>query len=120
MKLLLLSNSRTANGWLVDYVPEMREFASGARKAAFVPFAVVQLPWPEVTRKLAEVLPFEIRMVERPADLEGAELLLVCGGNTFQLLRECRNRGLLEPLRREASSGTWWPSPRQKRRTQSR
>jgi len=32
--------------------------------------------------------------------------MLVGGGNTFHLLRECRRRGLLEPMRRLARAGT--------------
>lgn len=43
--LLLLSNSRTANGFLVDYLAEIRDFAGGGRRAAFIPFASVQRPW---------------------------------------------------------------------------
>jgi dipeptidase E len=107
MELLLLSNSRTATGFLVDYLEEIRDFAGSARKAAFIPFASVQRPWPEFTRMVGDALQhFELRMVEGPRDLRDAEIVVVSGGNTFQLLKECRNRGLLAPLKKKILSGT--------------
>ena len=107
MELLLLSNSRTAAGFLVEYLAEIRDFAGTARKAAFIPFASVQRPWPELTALVRDALQhFELRMVEGPADLEEAQLVIVSGGNTFQLLRECRSRGLLAPLKKKILSGS--------------
>ena len=105
MELLLLSNSRTANGFLVDYLAEIRGFAGGSRRAAFIPFASVQRPWPEFTGMVAEALRpagIAIRGLEA---LESADLVMVGGGNTFQLLAECRARGLLRLLRRKVLSG---------------
>jgi len=107
VELLLLSNSRAAAGFLVDYLEEIRDFAGAARKAAFIPFASVQRPWPEFTRMVGDALQhFDLRMVEGPHDLRDAEIVVVSGGNTFQLLRECRNRGLLAPLKKKILSGT--------------
>ncbi|HEX5776195.1 MAG TPA: dipeptidase PepE [Caulobacteraceae bacterium] len=107
MELLLLSNSRTVSGFLVDYLEEIRAFAGTARKAAFIPFASVQRPWPEFTRMVGDALQhFELRMVEGPDDLRDAEMVVVSGGNTFQLLKECRNRELLAPLKKKILSGT--------------
>ena len=106
MELLLLSNSRTVSGFLVDYLEEIRAFAGTARKAAFIPFASVQRPWPELTRMVGDALQhLELRMVEGPGDLRDAEIVVVSGGNTFQLLKECRNRGLMEKLRERAEAG---------------
>jgi dipeptidase E len=106
VKLLLLSNSRTANGFLVDYLGEMREFAAGARRAAFLPFASVTRPWPELTAMLGEVLAPAGIEVEGFEALERAELILVSGGNTFRLLHECRKRGLLDKIRERVKAGT--------------
>ena len=99
MDLLLLSNSRTAAGFLVDYVAEIKSFAGSARRAVFVPYASVMRPWEEFTNMVKEVLPFDF------SDLEKAELIIVGGGNTFQLLRECRTRGLLEKIQRKVKQG---------------
>ena len=105
MELLLLSNSRTANGFLVDYLAEIRDFAAGARRAAFIPFASVQRPWPEFTAMVQEALFLDVRMVQSTNDLRDAELLLVGGGNTFQLLAECRARGLLKEIQERVRKG---------------
>lgn len=106
MELLLLSNSRTANGFLVDYLGEMREFAGGARRAAFLPFASVMRPWPEFTAMVAaQLAPAGIHLEGFEA-LERAELIVVSGGNTFQLLRECRARRLLDKVREKVKAGT--------------
>jgi dipeptidase E len=99
MELLLLSNSRTAAGFLVDYVAEIRAFAGNARRAAFVPFASVMRPWDDFTGMVKAVLPFEF------SDMEKADVIIVGGGNTFQLLRECRTRGLLQKIQMRVKQG---------------
>jgi dipeptidase E len=101
VELLLLSNSRTANGWLVDHVPALREIAGGRRRAFFVPYAVVGTPGDELAAKLFDVLAF----LSPETDIERAELILVSGGNTFQLLKEVRQRGLLEKIREKVRGG---------------
>jgi len=107
MELLLLSNSRTAAGFLVDYVPEIKDFAGKARRALFIPYASVQRTWDEFAGMVRQALPgFTVEILERPAQLEGAELVMVGGGNTFQLLRETRARKLLDPLRAHVRKGT--------------
>jgi dipeptidase E len=100
MELLLLSSSRTAAGYLTDYLPEITAFGSGIRRAVFVPFAAVTRPWGEFAARVREATGFAVELVERPEDLASAELVIVGGGNTFQLLRECRRRGLIEAIRK--------------------
>lgn len=104
MELLLLSSSRTPAGYFTDYLPEIREFSGGIREAVFIPFAAVRLPWDEYAKRVSEATGLRLRMAEQPAQLD-AELILVGGGNTFQLLRECRQRGFLEALRTRVSQG---------------
>jgi dipeptidase E len=106
MDLLLLSNSRTAAGFLIDYAPEIKDFAGTARRALFVPYASVQRTWTEFAGMVAQALPgFTFEILEKPAQLDGAALVMVGGGNTFQLLKECRQRGLLAPMRQAVSGG---------------
>ena len=100
MDLLLLSNSRTAAGFLVDFVAEIRAFAGSARRAAFIPYASVMRPWDDFTNMVKEVLPFQF------SDIENAEVIIVGGGNTFQLLRECRQQGLLDVIARKVKAGS--------------
>src|SRR5262245_46385805 len=103
MELLLLSSSRTNAGYFTDYLPEVRKFSKGIRGAAFVPFAAVGLPWAEYTARVQEALEIPLVQVER--DLGEPDLVLVGGGNTFQLLRECRQRGLLEKIGQRVRAG---------------
>jgi dipeptidase E len=102
MELLLLSNSRSAAGFLTDYVAEIKAFAGGARRAVFIPYASVMRPWEEFTGMVKEVLPFEFI-----DSVEEADLVIVGGGNTFQLLHECRKRRLLEPIRKKPKYLGW-------------
>lgn len=105
MELLLLSSSRTLAGYLTDYLPEIRAFAGGIRRALFIPFAAVRLPWEEFGRRVGEASGLSIQLAQHPADVEGTELVIVGGGNTFQLLKECRQRGFLEAMRSQVSLG---------------
>jgi dipeptidase E len=105
VELLLLSSSRTPAGYLTDYLPEIRAFAGGVRRALFVPFAAVRLPWEEFGRRVAEATGFSIQLAREPSDVENAELIIVGGGNTFQLLKECRERGMLSAIQKRVGSG---------------
>lgn len=105
MELLLLSSSRTPAGYLTDYLPEIRAFAGSSHRALFVPFAAVRLPWDEFGRRVGEATGFDIQLAREPADLEKFELVIVGGGNTFQLLKECRERGFIEAMRAQVSGG---------------
>lgn len=102
IELLLLSSSRTPAGYFTEYLPEIRSFTAGVRHAVFVPFAAVSLPWEEYAGKVSAAIGFPLH----PADeLEEADLIVVGGGNTFQLLRECRTRGLLDSIRKRTREG---------------
>jgi dipeptidase E len=109
MELLLLSSSRTRAGYLTDYLPAIRKFAGTVRRAVFIPFAAVALPWEEFGAKVGEALaPLDVAvdLVRSMGDVLEAQLIIVGGGNTFQLLRECRTRGLLAPIREAVRLGT--------------
>jgi dipeptidase E len=99
--LVLLSNSRTENGWLVDHIPAIRELADGRKRAFFVPYAVLGTPWEEITAAFFGVL----KELVREDDLAKADLVVVSGGNTFQLLAEVRRRGLLEKIKSKVGAG---------------
>jgi dipeptidase E len=105
MELLLLSSSRTPAGYLTDYLPEIRAFAGGIRRALFVPFAAVRLPWDEFARRVGEASGFTLQIARQASDLHDQELVIVGGGNTFQLLKECRQRGFLGAMRSQVASG---------------
>jgi dipeptidase E len=103
MELLLLSSSRTPAGYFTDYLPAIRAFTAGVRKAAFIPYAAVTLQWDEYRARVAEAIGIELH-----PEIGDADLVVVGGGNTFQLLRECRARGLLEKIRHQKAKYLGW------------
>jgi dipeptidase E len=106
MELLLLSSSRTPAGYLTDYLGDIGPFSAGIRRGVFIPFAAVGLPWPEYAQKVTQASGLDLKVVDGAGDLDGADLIVVGGGNTFQLLRECRRRGLLEKIRGAVREGS--------------
>ena len=102
MELLLLSSSRTPAGYFTDYLAEIKDFGAGTRRAVFLPFAAVALSWNEYAARVSEAVGLALHPVE---ELDQADFIVVGGGNTFQLLRECRLRGLLGPIRARVRGG---------------
>ena len=114
MRLLLLSNSRAPDG---GYLTQSRDAIAatlgGAQRALFVPFAGVTIRWDDYTAQVqAAVAHTGVQLVG--AHEEGAlaqflagdlQSIIVGGGNTFQLLAECRQRGWLVRLGDAARSG---------------
>ncbi|TCW12473.1 dipeptidase E [Raoultella sp. BIGb0138] len=106
MELLLLSNSSLpGKAWLEHALPLIAGQLNGRRSAVFVPFAGVMQTWDDYTAKAAAALAplgvsvTGIHSVADPvAAIETAEVVIVGGGNTFQLLKTCRERGLLAPI----------------------
>ena len=106
MELLLLSNSTLpGKAWLEHALPLIEARLNGLRRAVFIPFAGVTQTWDEYTAKTAAVmapLGVSVTGIHTVADpvsaIENAELVIVGGGNTFQLLKESRQRGLLAPI----------------------
>ena len=106
MELLLLSNSTLlGKAWLEHALPTIAGQLNGRRSAVFIPFAGVTQTWDDYTAKTAAVFgPMGVAVtgIHSVADpvsaIENAEIVIVGGGNTFQLLKECRERGLLEPM----------------------
>lgn len=104
MKLLLLSNSRAPDGgYLTQSKEAIATALQGARKVLFVPFAGVTISWDDYTAQVqAAVAHTGVQLLG--AHEEGAveqfvagdvQAVIVGGGNTFQLLAECRKRGWL-------------------------
>ena len=103
MELLLLSSSRTPAGYLTDYLGDIKPFTAEVRRAVFIPFAAVSLSWDEYAKRVEDAIGFPLYPVN---ELPNADLVVVGGGNTFQLLKQCRERGLLNVIQQKAKSGT--------------
>ncbi|MDR5815247.1 dipeptidase PepE [Caballeronia sp. LZ033] len=121
MNALLLSNSRSPDGaYLVHALDAIRALtpsqAQTTTQALFVPFAGVTMSWDEYTDTVAAALaPANIALrsvhgfandADAQAAVAQAELIVVGGGNTFQLLAQCRARGLLQAIREAVQGGT--------------
>lgn len=106
MELLLLSNSTLpGKGWMEYAMPLITDRLGDRRTAVFIPFAGVTQTWDDYTAKVAALLAPSavtvtgIHSVADPlGEIEKADIVIVGGGNTFQLLKECRIRGLLAPI----------------------
>ncbi|MGY6270203.1 dipeptidase PepE [Achromobacter denitrificans] len=115
MNLLLLSNSSSDAGYLAHALPDIRELAAplpqGA-SAVFVPYAGVTRNWDDYTALVASALAdtgLDIQGLHRAEDpaaaLESAALIIVGGGNTFNLLGQLRSQGLLGAVARRVREG---------------
>lgn len=114
LNLLLLSNSRNPGGeYLAHALEAISELAPGpSRKALFVPFAGVTVTWDDYSERVSAALaPTGItvtaahHVTDIAAALTGVDLILVGGGNTFNLLRELRSRGWLHRFRADILAG---------------
>jgi dipeptidase E len=111
-QLVLFSNSRTPDGrYLTHALAPLRELAGSRRKTLFIPFAGVTANWDEYTANVAASLsPLGLALTgAHTVDAEAAdgfELILVGGGNTFQLVAECRRRGWLHAIPERVKAGT--------------
>ncbi|MCC6929412.1 MAG: dipeptidase PepE [Gemmatimonadaceae bacterium] len=109
MELLLLSNSRnTGAPYLAHALDAIAEIVGERRRIFFVPFAGVTVSWDDYAnnvRSALEPLRLDIRSAHEGAVLEECEVVMVGGGNTFHLLKECRDAGLLPRIQRQVRAG---------------
>jgi dipeptidase E len=112
-RLLLLSNSRNfGGGWLDHAEPWIRSFMGGVKRAIFVPYAGVTVSWDEYTGMARERfgrMGIEVTSVHESKQavkvVEGAEAVLVGGGNTFHLLKTLYDNGTLWAIRERVLAG---------------
>ncbi|CAJ0991749.1 Peptidase E [Sodalis praecaptivus] len=114
MQLLLLSNSTCpGKSYLEHAIAPIGELLRGRRRALFVPFAGVIVDWDAYTDKVRQALAplaVDVMGIHRTADagaaIATAEIIIVVGGgNTFHLVKHCRDRDLLCAIRRRVQEG---------------
>jgi len=109
MNLLLLSNSRNTGGaYLAHALEAFGALVDARRRAWFVPFAAVTVAWDDYTQMVQAALQplgLTVTGAHRGSSPGDHDVILVGGGNTFHLLRECRRRGLLAPIGDLARAG---------------
>ena len=111
MRLLLISSS-TASGYAyLEYPkPYIKKFlGQQVIKIAFVPFAGLKQSYQNLVgydayeKKIQAIfseIGYEVNSVHRGLDvLKNADAVLVGGGNTFNLLKQCQDRNLMEPIK---------------------
>lgn len=114
MRLLLFSNSTNSGEEYLEYpMPYISSFL-GTEKltCAFIPYAGVTLSYDEYTRKVRqkfEHIGHEIISVHEDVDppglLENADVIVVGGGNTWQLLKKIQEEGLIDIVKRKVLNG---------------
>ncbi|MGE5519483.1 MAG: dipeptidase PepE [Candidatus Dadabacteria bacterium] len=113
-RVLALSSSRVGNsGYLEKATPLIRDFIGTNRlKAAFIPFAAVAKSYDEylgTVRQGLSDLPYDIDVVKDTSDfdlLNGADMIMVGGGNTFKLLHNLYELELIHLIIGKVLNGT--------------
>jgi dipeptidase E len=113
MQLLLLSNSRTSTGeYLLHALEPSRALLQGRRRAVFIPYAGVTVDWDSYTEKVQKALVSLPLLVEgihtKPnpkVAVQQADVIIVGGGNTYNLLKICRELGLLGTIAERVRAG---------------
>ncbi len=115
MNLLLLSNSRSPGSpYLAHALGAIGETAGTHVRVCFVPFAGVTVAWDDYTATVRQALGplgLTVESVHEGARVEDADVVMVGGGNSFHLLKHCRDRGLLERISRRVRFAPMRPRP---------
>lgn len=115
MRLLLISNSTNPGEPYLDYPKnEIGNFLGGDPVTAlFIPYAGVSISFDDYTRKVKErfnEVGHDIVSIHESADpvqsVRDASAIVVGGGNTWQLIKMIRDRGLIGPVREKVLAGT--------------
>jgi dipeptidase E len=115
MKLLLISNSTMPGEAYLDYPKhEIKKFLGDKPLTAlFIPYAAVTFSFDIYEQKVAErfaELEFQLKSIHHSEDpvkaVNDAEVIVVGGGNTWQLVRMLHDFQLMVPIREKVLSGT--------------
>ncbi len=114
-RLLLLSNSTMAGEAYLDYPKyDIREFL-GSRPvtALFLPYAAVTIAWDDYESRVKarfNEIGHDVISIHRFQDpataVNEAQAIVVGGGNTWNLLRNIHDFGLIGPVREKVLGGT--------------
>lgn len=115
MRLLLISNSTNAGEGYLEYPKnDIRDFlsVSGVKRVMFVPYAAVTFSYDKYQEKVAARFAefgVEVDSVHRYEDtqaaIRGAEAIVVGGGNTFHLVKNMQDKGVMEAIRERVKEG---------------
>ncbi len=115
MKLLLISNSTNPGEPYLGYPKKEIQYFLGEKKvyALFIPYAAVAFSFDEYEVKVAErftEIGHDITSIHHFSDplkaVQQAEVIVVGGGNTWQLVRLLHDNGLMDAIRHKVLQGT--------------
>jgi dipeptidase E len=115
MRLLLLSNSTNPGEDYLSWAKaEIKDFLGNVPTTAlFIPYAAVTFSYDEYEAKVDKVfsaLGCKVSSVHRvwnPVQaVEGAETIIIGGGNTWRLVQQMREHGLIEAVKAKVEAGT--------------
>ncbi len=115
MKLLLISNSTNQGEPYLDYPKhEIRKFLGEKTvNALFIPYAAVTFSFDNYESKVEERFSeighhiTSIHHFSNPVEaVQNAGAIVVGGGNTWQLVRMMRDKGLMDAIRQKIEQGT--------------
>lgn len=115
MKLLLISNSTMPGEAYLDYPKhEIKKFlGEKPLSALFIPFAAVTFSFDEYEQKVSErfsELGYQVKSIHHFNDpvqaVNDAEVIVVGGGNTWQLVRMLHDLNLMQAIQTKVQEGT--------------
>ncbi len=115
MRALLFSNSTKSGEEYLSYtLPYINEFSiNTSRKAVFIPYAAITVSYNDFLKAVAQKLSVvdisisSIHLSENPyKTLEQASLIIIGGGNTFQLISCLQKLNLLQIIREKVLNNT--------------
>ena len=115
MRLLLISNSTNPGEPYLDYPKNnIKSFLGSSHvKALFIPYAAVTFSYDEYEAKVAERFHetgHDIVSIHRMKDpvkaVSEAPVIVIGGGNTWKLLKNVQDKGLIETIRKKVLDGT--------------
>lgn len=97
-------------GWPQAY---LKKFLKGVCTVVFVPYAGVTIGYDEYTNSVKDALSdfdLDIRgvhtLTDKADEITNADCIMVGGGNTFSLLKNLQEQGLLEPIQKAIKKGS--------------
>ncbi|MEP4892226.1 MAG: dipeptidase PepE [Aliiglaciecola sp.] len=111
-RVLMLSSSKVGNEeYLANPKTMILPFLDKIQTAIFIPYAGVTMSWDDYTDKVQQALPeiqiSGIHSFNDPSEaIQNAQTIIVGGGNTFNLLYQLQNKGLIDCIKNKVDSGT--------------
>ncbi|MDR2011275.1 MAG: dipeptidase PepE [Bacteroidales bacterium] len=115
MRLLLISNSTNKGEEFLTYpMPHIKNFLGNTKtECLFIPYAGVSVTWDDLEKRVQprfSGIGHSIKSIHHFDDpvkaVENAEVIVVSGGSTWNLLYNVRKNDLIEAIRKKVMAGT--------------